>query len=106
MCSYGISDVPIDDMYLTQSIQGARLSFQSSEMGLTPAPSPPSECSPPQVPGGGGHTRLRERGRGESIRTKGQTDWYSSYRIKPEPVFLNVYGAQESIPRNEFRQPI
>jgi hypothetical protein len=24
--------------------------------------------------------------------------------IKPEPVFLNGYGAQESIPRNEFRQ--
>ncbi len=24
----------------------------------------------------------------------------------PEPVFLNVYGAQESIPRNEFRQPL
>ncbi len=23
-----------------------------------------------------------------------------------EPVFLNVYGAQESIPSNEFRQPI
>jgi hypothetical protein len=23
----------------------------------------------------------------------------------PEPVFLNVYGAQESIPRNVFRQP-
>ncbi len=22
-----------------------------------------------------------------------------------EPVFLNVYGAQEFIPRNEFRQP-
>jgi hypothetical protein len=22
-----------------------------------------------------------------------------------EPVFLNVYRAQESIPRNEFRQP-
>jgi hypothetical protein len=22
----------------------------------------------------------------------------------PKPVFLNVYGAQESIPRNEFRQ--
>jgi hypothetical protein len=22
-----------------------------------------------------------------------------------EPLFLNVYGAQESIPRNEFRQP-
>ncbi len=25
---------------------------------------------------------------------------------KPSPVFLNVYGAQESIPRNEFRQPM
>ncbi len=23
-----------------------------------------------------------------------------------QPVFLNVYGAQESIPRNEFRQPM
>jgi hypothetical protein len=23
-----------------------------------------------------------------------------------EPVFFNVYGAQESIPRNEFRQPM
>jgi hypothetical protein len=23
-----------------------------------------------------------------------------------EPVFLNVYGVQESIPRNEFRQPM
>jgi hypothetical protein len=23
-----------------------------------------------------------------------------------EPVFLNVYGAQESIQRNEFRQPM
>jgi hypothetical protein len=25
---------------------------------------------------------------------------------RPEPVFLNVYGAPESIPRNEFRQPM
>ncbi len=24
----------------------------------------------------------------------------------PELVFLNVYGAPESIPRNEFRQPM
>jgi len=24
----------------------------------------------------------------------------------PEPVFLNVYGAPELIPRNEFRQPM
>jgi hypothetical protein len=25
------------------------------------------------------------------------------HEMLPEPVFLNVYGAQESIPRNEFR---
>ncbi len=24
----------------------------------------------------------------------------------PEPVFVNVYGAQASIPRNRFRQPM
>ncbi len=24
----------------------------------------------------------------------------------PEPVFVNNYGAQESIPRNRFRQPM
>ncbi len=24
--------------------------------------------------------------------------------MEPEPVFLNVHGAQESIPRNKFRQ--
>ncbi len=23
-----------------------------------------------------------------------------------EPVFLNIYGARELIPRNEFRQPM
>jgi hypothetical protein len=26
--------------------------------------------------------------------------------LSPEPVFLNVHGAKESIPRNELRQPI
>ncbi len=26
--------------------------------------------------------------------------------ILSEPVFLNVYGARESIPRNEFREPV
>ncbi len=25
---------------------------------------------------------------------------------KPEPIFVNVYGAQESIPGNRFRQPL
>jgi hypothetical protein len=28
------------------------------------------------------------------------------YSLYCEPVFLNVYGAQESIPRDQFRQPI
>ncbi len=31
----------------------------------------------------GGHTRLRERGRGEPIRTKEQTLWDSRYSIIP-----------------------
>jgi hypothetical protein len=30
----------------------------------------------------------------------------SPSQLFPEPVFLNVYGAQESIPRNKFRQPM
>jgi hypothetical protein len=35
------------------------------------------------VPAAGGHTRLRERGRREPIRTKGQILWYSRYRTIP-----------------------
>jgi hypothetical protein len=27
-------------------------------------------------------------------------------QFSPEPVFVNVYGAQELIPRNRFRQPM
>ncbi len=30
----------------------------------------------------------------------------SMYAYSPEPVFLNFYGAQESILRNRFRQPM
>jgi hypothetical protein len=32
--------------------------------------------------------------------------WQGTTSQLSEPVFLNVYGAPESIPRNEFRQPI
>jgi hypothetical protein len=37
--------------------------------------------------------------------------WYTVSKlvqvfIITDAVFLNVYGAQESIPRNEFRQPM
>jgi hypothetical protein len=31
---------------------------------------------------------------------------HSRGELSTEPVFLKVYGAQESIPRNEFRQPM
>jgi hypothetical protein len=35
------------------------------------------------------------------------TEEEEGYRTgPPEPVFLNVHGAQESIPRNEFHQPM
>jgi hypothetical protein len=34
------------------------------------------------------------------------TDRLAFFFATPEPVFLNVYGAQELIPRNEFRQPM
>jgi hypothetical protein len=64
-----------------QSRQSARLSLQSSELAH---PALSSECCPPPPPfgsKGGRHTRLRERGRGEPIRTKGHTLWYSRYII-------------------------
>ncbi len=31
---------------------------------------------------------------------------FSAREKAAEPVFLNVYGAPESIPKNEFRQPM
>ncbi len=42
----------------------------------------------PLVPGGGGHTRLRERGRGEPVRTKGQTPWCSRYTVRKMDLIL------------------
>ncbi len=41
----------------------------------------------------------------EYISGKFRKCWKSLIQ-STEPVFLNVYGAQESIPRNEFRQPM
>jgi hypothetical protein len=34
------------------------------------------------------------------------TEYIIRVRRCTKPVFLNVYGAQESIPRNEFGQPM
>ncbi len=39
-----------------------------------------------------------------NIRLK-QADSRFLISLSTEPVFLNLYAAQESIPRNEFRQP-
>ncbi len=69
-----------------QSRQNSRLSLQSSEFRIGSPRlltrkrvlSPPSPHS--LVPGGM-HSRFRERGRGEPIRTKGQTLWYSMYTV-------------------------
>jgi hypothetical protein len=46
--------------------------------------------------------------RGECRRNVESTKSFTSLPPKKttEPVFLNVYGAQESIPRDEFRQPM
>jgi hypothetical protein len=41
----------------------------------------------------------------DEIQTKTHATSYSFYNsVSTEPVFLKVYGAQESIPRNESRQ--
>jgi hypothetical protein len=34
------------------------------------------------------------------------TNVKTTVHCSPEPVIFNVYGAQEPIPRNEFRQPM
>ncbi len=58
--------------------------FLSSRPSWVPHPLTSKRMLPPpiwvQV---GGHTRLREMGQGEPIRTKRQTLWYSRYRIIP-----------------------
>jgi hypothetical protein len=60
----------------TQSRQSAKRSLQSSEFGpLQPA----GECVRPPLLRVGGHTRSREMGWKDPIRTRGQTLWYSRY---------------------------
>ncbi len=61
-----------------QTPESARLSLQSSEWA-PPAPSPTSKCCPAPFGSRGGHTRLRERGWGEPIRTKGRIICYISH---------------------------
>ncbi len=52
---------------------------------------------------------LRSFDQSPAIGVDYSVSFSSMYCIPPqitEPVFLNVYVAQESIPRNEFRQPM
>ncbi len=55
----------------TQSRQSAKLFLHASELGL-PNPLAAGECAPhPLGRGGGGHTRLRERGLGSPNSDEG-----------------------------------
>ncbi len=47
----------------------------------SPHPPPAGECAPPLLVPVGGHTRLREKGWGVLIQTRGQTLWYSRYFV-------------------------
>ncbi len=105
------------DIACALSIQRARLSFQLSELAHPPphpkasgVPPPPLfwTCPPPPpmqmvwntytfLPGGG-HTRMRVRGRGEPIRTKILTLWYSRYGIIPlSPCVFNLVDFRKNV---------
>jgi hypothetical protein len=72
--------LPSDRLSLgPQSRQSAKLFLQSSELGLT-HPHPQASVPPPSFGSvREGHTRLRERGGGVPILTRGHTLWYSFY---------------------------
>jgi hypothetical protein len=57
-------------------------------------PSPPSECVPPGSKGGGDTLACRYERVGGGGGGLNSDDWRKSL----EPVFVNVYGADESIP--------
>jgi hypothetical protein len=74
---------------------------------MGPTPSPAGECAPLSLGfREGGHTRMRERGWGVSIRTKGQKLWYSRHNVlcacpcpppSQEASILFCNGAQISV---------
>jgi hypothetical protein len=65
--------------------------FLSCRPNWLPRPLARKRVLPPPFGSWGGHTRLLERGRGEPIRTKGQTLWYSTGQRKTvKEVGLNV----------------
>jgi hypothetical protein len=62
------STIEYQTVQRTEYTQSFRLSLQSSELGQPP-PLTRKRVLPPFWFQGGGHTRLRERGRGDPIRT-------------------------------------
>ncbi len=61
--------------------QSSRL-FLLDRIWISPPPHPQASVSPsPFGCGWGEHTRLRERGWGVPVRTRGQTLWYSRYTV-------------------------
>ncbi len=73
---------PLKSYEVSQSVQSARLSVQSSE--LSPITVHPQDNVAPLWVQGGRHTRLQGKGLGDLIPTMGQTLWYSRYTIIPE----------------------
>ncbi len=71
---------PVRTLNTAQSRQSAGIFLRSSELGPL-IPSPASECVPLPLWFRGGHTRLREKGWGVPIRTRGQTLWYSRFFV-------------------------
>jgi hypothetical protein len=50
--------------------------------------------------------RERKKGAVNAVSVEGGEDLIRRRQKNSEPVFVNVYGTQESIPRNRFRQPM
>ncbi len=80
----------------------------------SPTPFPLSKCAPcpPGTQSGGGTHSCKGMGESQFRRLEKKISTLSNLwsipemREQSEPVLLNVYGAPELMPRNEFRQPM
>ncbi len=86
-----------------ESIQSARPSIQSCELG-PPPPSIARECCSPSLwIRRGRHIHFRMRGWGEPIPTMGLTLWYSKYTITIIPRRLRLWNIMSPDPRPSHR---
>ncbi len=76
--------------------------YADSDVGRQQGP----RCGRPGRQLGGGWDRRGVRTTAGMIGTEDGGGGGDLLQAQSEPVFLNVYGAQELIPRNEFRQPM